>query len=107
MGDSIDRLVALSAGVDADDADFIVYLSGKLDWSPKKNWVDEEGGLPKPIEDMAVALIRDHGMDRSKAISIAVHNAKELAAKGEAKYVKAVAQWEKMKAHRHLKDAAK
>lgn len=92
MGESVDRLVA---------------LAGKLDWSPKKNWVDQVGGLPKAIEDVAVALIRDHGMDRSHAISIAVHNTKILAAKGEQKYVDALAEWEAKKAKSHAQTAAK
>jgi hypothetical protein len=88
------------------EAENEVPLAGKLDWSPKKNWVEEEGGLPKPIEDMAVEIIKS-GKTREHAIAIAVSRSKVLAAKGDQKYVKAVAKWEKMKAARHAKKAAK
>ncbi len=77
---------------------------GKLDWSPKSNWVEEAGGLPKPIEEMALALIRTEGFTRERAIATAVNRSKVLAAKGNPKYIKAVAQWEKMKASTHKKD---
>lgn len=86
------------------DTEAAAALAGRLDWSPKKNWVDKEGGLPKYIEDIAVALVKD-GYDRSKAIAIAVSRVKRWAAGGEdvkadtrAKAAKAVAEWEKMKA---------
>lgn len=114
MGEKIDRLVALSAGADPDDADLIVDLAGRLDWSPKKNWVENEGGLPKYIEDIALALIRDHGMPRERAIATAVNRVKKWAAGGDdvkadtrAKAAAAVAKWEAMKAKAKAKRAAK
>lgn len=98
--EALELLLALSAS----DEEALAALSGRLDWSPKKNWVDKEGGLPKYIEDIAVALVKD-GHDRSKAIAIAVSRVKRWAAGGDdvkadtrAKAAKAVAQWEKMKA---------
>lgn len=98
--EALEMLLALSP----DDAEASVALAGRLDWSPKKNWVEDEGGLPRFIEDIAVALVKD-GHDRSKAIAIAVSRVKKWAAGGEdvkadtrAKAVKAVAEWEKMKA---------
>ena len=104
MGERTTRLMALSAGADPDDLDLIVTL-GRLDWSPKKNWVENEGGLPKYIEDIALALIRDHGMTRERAIATAISRVKRWAAGGgdvkadtRAKAAKAVAQWEALKA---------
>ena len=77
---------------------------GRLDWSPKTNWVENEGGLPRYIEDIALALIRD-GHTRSRAIAIAISRCKVWASGGgdvkadtRAKAAKASAQWEKMKA---------
>lgn len=103
MGEKIDairaersreeNLLALAAG------------KGRLDWSAGKNWVEDEGGLPKFIEDIAVALIRDHGYTRERAIATAVNRVKKWAAGGgdvkadtQAKAAKALAQWEKKKA---------
>ena len=93
MGKAVDRLIALS--------------KGKLDWSPKKNWVEEEGGLPPGIESMAVHMMENSGLTREHAIPAAVVRAKVLAAKGEARWVKEVAQWEKMKDSRAAKKAAR
>jgi len=97
-----------------EDENMIELAKGRLDWSPKKNWVENAGGLPKYIEDIALALIRDHGMDRSKAISIAIGRVKKWAAGGggvdadtKAKAAKAVAEWEKLKAKNKAKSAAK
>lgn len=80
---------------------------GRLNWSPKSNWVEEEGGLPAYMEDIAVAIMRDHGYSRERAIKIAVNRCKMWAAGGgdvnadtRAKAAKAVAQWEAMKARR-------
>lgn len=64
----------------------------------KTNWVEKAGGLPKAIADMAGDLITERGMTTSEAIATAVSQAKKLAAKGNAKYVAAVAEWERKKA---------
>lgn len=89
-----------------------VTAKGSLDWSPKENWVDEQGGLPKYIEEIALALIRERGMNRSRAIATAISRVKVWAAGGaafghtgsrvnpdtQAKALAALAQWEAMKA---------
>lgn len=115
MGEKIENLIALSYGLEDDDAELILALAkGRLDWSPKKNWVENAGGLPKYIEDIALALIRDQGFTRERAIATAVSRVKRWAAGGEnvnattrAKAAKAVAQWEALKAKNKAKDAAK
>jgi hypothetical protein len=73
---------------------------GRLNWSPKENWVDKVGGLPKYIEDIALALMRDHGYPRERAIPIAISRVKMWAKGGgdvnpdtRAKAAKAVAEW--------------
>lgn len=88
--------------------DKLELAKGRLDWSPKKNWVEEVGGLPKYIEDIAVALIRDHGFTRERAIATAVNRVKKWAAgvgnvtpKTRAKAAAALAQWEAKKARSH------
>lgn len=87
----------------------LATAKGTLDWSPKKNWVDDEGGLPKYIEKIALALVRG-GHPRSRAIAIAISRCKRWAAGGEnvnadtrAKAAAAIAQWEKMKASAHAR----
>jgi hypothetical protein len=85
---------------------------GALDKSPRKNWVEEQGGLPRYIERIAVHLVAK-GMSTSHAIATAVNAAKHWCATGDVKQWKgfqdinpgsrseacaAVAQWEKMKA---------
>lgn len=117
MGEKINRVaqalgrddfVALSESdrLDAADQELIVALAkkGRLDWSPKSNWVEDAGGLPKYIEDIAVALIRDHGYTRERAIATAVNRVKKWAAGGgdvkadtKAKAAKALAEWEAKK----------
>ena len=118
MGSRIDGLKAKAYGLSEDDMDLvvalcagenddIVALGGKLDWSPKKNWVEEEGGLPPGIESMAVHMMEESGLSREHAIAASVERAKKLAAEGKPRWVKEVAQWEKMKANRKAKKAAK
>lgn len=111
MGEAVDNLVALSlAGefpnLTAEDIDFIA-LAGKLDWSPKENWIDKAGGLPRFIEDMAIHMMENSGLSRSHAIAASVERTKVLAAKGNERAVAALAQWEKMKASTKTKAAAK
>lgn len=89
-----------------DDYETILLLAGgcSLDSSPKKNWVENSGGLPNYICRIARAIMRG-GKTRSQAIAIAVSRAKKWAAGGDdvdadtrAKAAKAVAQWEALKA---------
>lgn len=87
---------------------------GRLNWSPRKNWVDRVGGLPRYIEDIAIALIRERGMPRDRAIAVAISRCK-LWAKGgggvnadtRAKAAKAVAEWTAKKARNKAKDYVK
>lgn len=83
--------------------DKVVSLSakGRLDRSPKSNWVEKAGGLPKKIEDLAVELHKK-GHSIQNAIQIAVGRAKVFAVTvkdpaKKAEWQAAVAQWEKMK----------
>lgn len=88
------------------DEDLIVLLStssASLDASPKKNWVENAGGLPPYVRKLARAIMKT-GKSKSQAIAIAISRAKKWAAGGDgvnadtkAKAAKAVAQWEKAK----------
>lgn len=80
----------------------LIELKGKLDWSPKSNWVEDAGGLPKDIESMAIHIM-ESGVERSHAIAAAIQRAKVLAAKGKARWIKAVAAWEALKAKARAK----
>lgn len=87
---------------------------GKLDWSPRKNWVENEGGLPKYIEKVAIGIMKGTGKPREQAIPIAINRIKRWAAgldgvKADtvAKSIAALAAWEKMKASAKAKRLAK
>ena len=75
-----------------------------LDRSPKENWVDKAGGLPDFIERIAKHIHADSGLSISHAIASAINRVKQLAAKGNAKAVTALAQWTKMKGRKNLSD---
>lgn len=95
MGEAVERL-----------SDKVALAKGKLDWSPKSNWVQKAGGLPHGIEDMAVHMMENSGLSREHAIAASVQRAKVLAAKPgptQARWIKEVAQWERMKASTHAK----
>lgn len=86
---------------------------GRLDWSPRKNWVENEGGLPKYIEEVAIGIMKS-GKTREQAIPIAISRIKRWAAgldgvkkDTQAKAIAALAQWEKMKASAKAKRLAK
>lgn len=75
-----------------------------LDRSPKKNWVENAGGLPKYIEHIAKSLHKKRGMTISRAIATAISMCKKWAAGGKdvnadtrAKAAAAIAQWEALK----------
>lgn len=75
----------------------------------KTNWVQEAGGLPKFIADIAGDLISEKGKSTNNAIQMAVGIAKnwcggkgKVTAKTRAKACKAVAEWEAKKAKAHL-----
>lgn len=87
-------------------------MPGRLDRSPRKNWVEEQGGLPSYIERIAIHLVRK-GFSHQRAIATAILTAKRWCATGEvhqwpgiqrinmgsrAQACAAVARWEQMKA---------
>jgi hypothetical protein len=95
-----------------DDLDFAIKLAGcSLATTPgKDNWVDDQGGLPEYICEIARA-IKKTGKTTSQAIAIAVSRCKKWAAGGSdvdaktrAKAAAAVAEWEKKKAAAHAKN---
>lgn len=100
----------------------VIALAGcTLDMHPDKtNWVQDGGGLPQYICEIARAILRDEATGGaiptksvSRAIAIAVGRVKRWAtgvgvkADTQAKAVAAVAQWEALKAKAHIKSAVK
>lgn len=97
----------------ADDRDLILAFAGcTLDEKPGSNWVQDAGGLPQYICEIARAIKRG-GKSTSQAIAIAVSRVKVWAtgkgvdAKTQAKAVAAVAEWEKKRVSSKAKKAAK
>lgn len=78
--------------------------SASLDRSPRQNWVEKAGHLPPAIRDMAAEIEKERGLPLDQAIPIAISQAKKLAAKGNAKYTAAVAEWEALKLKAHVKE---
>lgn len=81
------------------------YATHHHDLGKKPLWNTEGLKLPAYIQNVAAALMRDHGMDKSKAIATAVSRCKKWAAGGpdvspevRAAAQKAVAEWEAAKA---------
>ena len=105
------------AAVDLDEVSSSAYPS--LDRSPKKNWVDNAGGLPSYIERIAKHLHYEKGKSIGTAIAIAVNTVKRWCAGGtvsktsgpeggggvkpdtKAKACAAVAEWEAKKKATH------
>jgi hypothetical protein len=78
--------------------------SASLDRSPRKNWVENSGGLPPYVREVARSIHNKRGVPLSRAISLAIGVMKRWAAGGgdvtaqtRAKAAKAVAQWEALK----------
>lgn len=81
-----------------------------VNWSPKVNWVEEEGGLPDYIRRIAKQLLYRQGMTRQRAIATAINTVKKWCAAGSnesgihvkpdirAQACTAVAEWESKKA---------
>lgn len=87
-----------------DEVDLIVAFAGcSLDEKPGSNWVQDAGGLPEYICQIARA-IKKTGKSTSQAIAIAVSRVKKWATGAgvdkdtQAKAAKAVAEWEKKRA---------
>lgn len=96
-----------------DDVDLIAAFAGcSLDEKPGSNWVQDAGGLPEYICEIARA-IKKTGKTTSQAISIAVSRVKKWASGAgvdkttQAKAAKALAEWEKLKAKSHAKTDGK
>lgn len=80
-----------------------------------KNWVTETGGLPSYIERIAKHLHFEKGMEKGRAIAVAVNVCKKMCASGDLNFhglqkvnlasreeaCKAVAEWERKKAQAH------
>ena len=56
---------------------------GALERSAKVNWIEQQGGLPKYIERIALHLHNQRGMSISHAIATAVNAAKRMCATGD------------------------
>jgi HK97 family phage prohead protease len=79
--------------------------SASLNESPKKNWVENAGDLPRYIREIARSIREKRGLPLSQAIPIAIAQIKKWAAGGDnvkadtrAKAAKALAEWEALKA---------
>jgi hypothetical protein len=98
-----------------DELDLIAELAGcSLDEKPGSNWVQEAGGLPGYICEIAKDIHEERGKTVSQAIAIAVSRVKVWAAGGDnvdaktrAKAAKAVAEWEALKGKNEAKKGAK
>ena len=121
--DVVKRLLALASSNSLKTGEDLLSLStprsldeielGRLDWSPRKNWIENEGGLPRYIEEVAIGIMKS-GKTREQAIPMAINRIKRWAAgldgvkaDTQAKAVAALAAWEKMKASAAAKRAAR
>jgi hypothetical protein len=90
----------------ADDNHLVVLLSSSasLDASPKKNWVENAGGLPPYVRKIARGIMKT-GKSKSSSIAIAISRIKVWAGGGggvdadtKAKAAAALAEWDAAKA---------
>ena len=97
------------------DEEFIALAtsSASLDRSPKKNWVENSGGLPPYIRKIARAIHQKRGIPLSRAIPMAIGKIKDWAgggddvtAKTRAKAAAALAKWTALKAKAGAKRVA-
>ena len=133
MSDVVDRLVSQYKAGDFSDGTSLVNLGrnmslelsmlkedlqdielGRLNWSPKVNWVEANGDLPKFITDVAIGIMKGTGYPRERAIPIAISRIKVWARGGGgvnadtvAKAAAAVAAWEALKAKAAARRARK
>lgn len=106
------RQDALNFGDEYEDLDDVEL--GRLNWSPRVNWVEREGGLPRYIEKVAIGIMKGTGYPRERAIPIAISRIKVWARGGAgvnadtvAKAIAALAAWEKLKAKAAARRARK
>lgn len=105
------------AGDDGDAADGAEGEKGSsasLNRSPRQNWVEKAGELPAYVREIARSIHEKRGMPLEQAIPIAIAQIKKWAAGGggvnadtRAKAVRALAEWEKLKAASHAKKDVK
>ena len=133
MSDVVDRLVNKYKAGEFSDGSSLVNLGrntslelsmleedlqdielGRLNWSPKVNWVEANGDLPKFITDVAIGIMRGTGYPRERAIPIAISRIKVWARGGGgvnadtvAKAAAALAAWESLKAKAAARRARK
>ena len=134
MSDVVDRLVSQYKAGDFSDGSSLVNLGrnmslelsmleedlddielGRLNWSPRKNWIEiVNGDLPKFITDVALGIMRGTGYPRERAIPIAISRIKVWARGGGgvnadtvAKAAAALAAWEALKAKAAARRARK
>lgn len=99
--------------------EFVVTPGGRIgddsprDLSPRKNWVDEVGGMPWYMRIVRNALLRQ-GHDMQSATAIAVNTMKRWAAGGQhvhpqvqAAAAAALADWERKRAQAHADNVTK
>lgn len=134
MSDVVDRLVSKYKAGEFNDGSSLVNLGrntslelsmseedlqdielGRLNWSPRKNWIEiVNGDLPKFITDVALGIMRGTGYPRERAIPIAISRIKVWARGGGgvnadtvAKAAAALAAWEALKAKAAARRARK
>ena len=134
MSDVVDRLVSQYKAGDFSDGTSLVNLGrnmslelsileedlqdielGRLNWSPRKNWIEiVNGDLPKFITDVTLGIMKGTGYPRERAIPIAISRIKVWARGGGgvnadtvAKAAAALAAWESLKAKAAARRARK
>ncbi len=134
MSDVVDRLVSKYKAGEFNDGSSLVNLGrntsfelsmleedlqdielGRLNWSPRKNWIEiVNGDLPKFITDVAIGIMKGTGYPRERAIPIAISRIKVWARGGGgvnadtvAKAAAALAAWESLKAKAAARRARK
>lgn len=133
MSDVVDRLVNKYKAGEFNDGSSLVNLGrntslelsmlkedlqdielGRLNWSPKVNWVEANGGLHPYLEKITIGIMRGTGYPRERAIPIAISRIKVWARGGGgvnadtvAKAAAALAAWEALKAKAAARRARK
>ena len=134
MSDIVDRLVNKYKAGEFSDGTSLVNLGrnmslelsmlkedlqdielGRLNWSPRKNWIEiVNGGLPNYIEKISLGIMKGTGYPRERAIPIAISRIKVWARGGGgvnadtvAKAAAALAAWESLKAKAAARRARK
>ena len=133
MSDVVDRLVNKYKAGEFSDGSSLVNLGrntslelsmlkedlqdielGRLNGSPKVNWVEANGGLPPYLEKIVIGIMKGTGYPRERAIPIAISRIKVWARGGGgvnadtvAKAAAALAAWEALKAKAAVRRARK